>query len=337
MKIKRLYVLFALLGVAISTLFVTSCEKEEDNKITIAEVTHSVFYAPQYVAISEKIFEKHGLEVDIILASGADKVMATLLSKDAEIGLMGPEASIYVYAQGRKDYAVTFAQLTQKDGSFIFGREKNEEFKLEDMVGKSILGGRKGGMPMMMLEYVLKEAGLNPMVDEPNSNINIRTDIAFAAQAGAFISGEGDFTTLFEPTASELELQGKGFVLASVGEYTNSVAYTCYQALRSYMDKNTEKIDKFTLAITESLEWVRNHTANEIALSIHQFFSETNIEVLTKAIERYQMIQAWATTPYLDEEEFKHLQEIMISSKELTKYMPYSVLVDNKSPNPGKK
>ena len=326
---KRIYVLLALFSVGISTLTLTSCDKKS-NKITIAEVTHSVFYAPQYVAMSESIFERNGLDVEIILASGADKVMATLLSKDAEIGLMGPEASIYVYAQGRKDYAVTFAQLTQKDGTFIVGREKDDNFKLEKMIGKSILGGRRGGMPLMTLEYVLKEAGLNPEKDNPEANINVRTDIAFAAQAGAFISGEGDFTTLFEPTASELELANKGYILTSVGAHTSNVAYTCYQALKSYIDKNNDQIISFTKAIAESITWVLNHTAEEVALSIKPFFKETSIDILTNAIKRYKEIEAWSIDPYLDKDEFNHLQKIIISSGELDKYMPYEILVDNK-------
>ena len=326
---KRLFVLFALISVGFSTLCLTSCEKNS-KKITVAEVTHSVFYAPQYIAMSEGIFERHGLDVEIILASGADKVMATLLSKDADIGLMGPEASIYVYAQGKKDFAVTFAQLTQKDGTFIMGREKIEDFQLEDLSGKSILGGRKGGMPLMSLEYILKEKGLNPEKDNPKANINIRTDVAFAAMAGAFVSGEGDFTTLFEPTASELELAGKGYILTSVGEHTDNVAYTCYQALRSYIDKNNEKIINFTKAIDESIKWVQTHTAKEVALSIHQYFKETDIEILSKSIQRYKDIEAWSMNPYLDKEEFNHLQDIIISSGELDKYMPYDKLVENK-------
>lgn len=328
---KKIYALIALISVGISTLCLTSCDKDND-KITIAEVTHSVFYAPQYVAMSEKIFEKYNLDVEIILANGADKVMATLLSGDAEIGLMGPEASIYVYAQGRTDYAVTFAQLTQKDGTFIVGREKNSDFKLNDLVGKSILGGRRGGMPLMTLEYVIKEANLNPEKDNPKANVNIRTDVAFAAQAGSFISGEGDFTTLFEPTASELELKGKGYILASVGDYTDNVAYTCYQALRSYIDKNDQKIIDFTSAIAESITWVLTHSAIDVAKSIHKYFKETDIEILTNAIQRYKDIDVWSKNPYLDEEEFIHLQNIIISSGELNKYMPYEKLIDNKSP-----
>ena len=326
---KRIYVLFALLSVVISTFILTSCDKK-DKKLTIAEVTHSVFYAPQYVAMSEKIFERHGLDVEIILASGADKVMATLLSGDAEIGLMGPEASIYVYAQGRSDYGITFAQLTQKDGTFIMGREKIEDFTLEDLSGKSILGGRRGGMPLMTLEYVLKEAGLNPKKDDPSANINVRTDVAFAAMAGSFISGEGDFTTLFEPTASELELAGKGYILASVGDYTDNVAYTCYQALKSYIDKNDEQIVNFTNAIAEAITWTLNHTAKEVALSIHQYFKETDIKVLTNSIQRYKDIDVWSRNPYLDDAEFIHLQNIIIASGELDKYMPYEKLVNNK-------
>ena len=326
---KKIYVLLALISVGLSTLWLTSCDKD-DNKITVAEVTHSVFYAPQYVALSEGIFAKYGLDVEIILASGADKVMATLLSGDAEIGLMGPEASIYVYAQGRKDYAITFAQLTQKDGTFIVGREKNDDFKLENLSGKSILAGRRGGMPLMTLEYVLKEAKLNPVKDDTKANINLRTDIAFAAQAGSFISGEGDYTTLFEPTASELELTGKGYVLASVGDYTDNVAYTCYQALKSYIDKNDEKVDNFTKAIAESITWTLNHSANEVALSIKDYFKETDIKVLTNAIQRYKDIDAWNETPVLEEEAFERLQTVMQEAGELDKKAPYNIIVNNK-------
>ena len=321
--------LFALLSVVLSTFILTSCDKK-DKKLTIAEVTHSVFYAPQYVGMSEKIFERYGLDVEIILASGADKVMATLLSGDAEIGLMGPEASIYVYAQGRSDYGITFAQLTQKDGTFIMGREKIDDFKLEDLKGKSILGGRGGGMPLMTLEYVLKEAGLDAKKDDLEAEVNIRTDVAFAAMAGSFISGEGDFTTLFEPTASELELAGKGYILASVGDYTDNVAYTCYQALKSYIDKNDEQIVNFTNAIAEAITWTLNHTAEEVALSIQKYFMETDIKVLTNSIQRYKDIDVWSRNPYLDDAEFIHLQNIIIASGELDKYMPYEKLVNNK-------
>ena len=327
--------MFAMMILGLATIFATSCEKDS-KKIKVAEVTHSVFYAPQYVALSEGFFAKYDLDVEIFLASGADKVMASLLSGEAHIGLMGPEASIYVYAQGKKDYAITFAQLTQKDGSFIVGREADSDFKLSDLSGKSILAGRRGGMPLMTLEYVLKQEELKPEKDNPNANINLRTDVAFAAQAGAFISGEGDYTTLFEPTASELESQGKGYVLASVGAYTDKVAYTCYSTLKSYMDKNDKQLENFAKAIEEACLWVYSHTSMEVATSIHKYFSETDINILANSIERYRQIEAWSLNPYLDENEFKHLQDIIISSNELDKYMPYDKLVVNKF-NPGKR
>ena len=311
----------SLLVMSLSLFVITGCKK--DKKITVGEVTHSVFYAPQYVALSEKIFEKHGLNVELILLSGADKVMASLLSGDIEIGLMGPEASIYVYAQGRKDYAITFAQLTQKDGTFIVGREKEENFQLSNMSGKSILGGRKGGMPFMSLEYVLKEAGVY-------EEVNVRSDVAFAAMIGAFIQGEGDYTTAFEPNASELELNKQGYVLTSVGEYTNDLAYTCYQALKGYMNENDEIIVNFTNAIAEALEWVHTHTDAEVANSIHQYFKETDINILTSSIKRYRSIDVWSNNPHLTNTEFTHLQDIIIRANELGAYMPYNVLVNNK-------
>lgn len=323
-------VIIAITLLIISLFVMTGCHKK-DEKITIAEVTHSVFYAPQYIALSEGIFQKYGLDVEIILTSGADKVMASLLSGDAEIGLMGPEASIYVYLEGRSDYAITFAQLTQKDGAFIVGREKIDDFTLETLKGHSILGGRKGGMPEMTLEYILKEHGLKPEQDNSEAEINVRTDVAFAAMAGAFAQGEGDFTTLFEPTASELEKEGKGFVLSSVGEWTENVAYTCYSTLGSYINQNEEVIVNFTKAIKEAQEWVYNHSDNEVAKSLSKYFEGTDLEILTSSIKRYREIDAWSHNPYLDEDEFIHLQKIMMAANELKEFAPYDKLIKNYS------
>lgn len=316
-----------MLFLGVTSLLISSCDKKD--KLKIGEVTHSVFYAPQYLAVSEKIFEKYGLNVEISLLSGADKVMASLLSKDIDIGLMGPEASIYVYAQGRTDYAITFAQLTQRDGTFIVGREKNDNFTLNDLKGKEILGGRKGGMPLMTLEYALKKNGLTINDSSKNDSVNVRTDIAFAAMIGSFVNGEADYTTAFEPNASELELNGSGFVMASVGLYTDEVAYTCYQSLKSYMNKNEKTINDFTSAIAEAISRVYMMDSLEIAESIHPFFKETKVEILAKSIQRYKEIKAWSSTPYLDKYEFTHLQDIMIMANELDKYMPYDLLVDN--------
>lgn len=323
---KKIFTLFALL---ISVIALFGCESnKDDNKIVLAEVTHSVFYAPQYVALSEGIFEKYGLEVEVILTSGADLVMASLLSEEADIGLMGPESSIYVYVQGKEDYAVNFAQLTQRDGAFIVGREPDEDFTLADLSGYSILGGRQGGVPCMSLEYILKEIGLDAKLDDETAEVNIRTDIEFAAMAGAYTSGEGDYTTLFEPTASMLEAEGSAYVLTSVGEYTGSVAYTCYSSLSSYIKSNQEQVINFTKAIAEAQNWVYEHTDSEVALSIEEYFIETDIDLLTSSIARYRAIDAWAYTPELTEDELEHLMDIMISANELDSYASYEALVD---------
>ena len=261
----------------ISLLLLTACKKE--NKIVVAEVTHSIFYAPQYVALNEKIFEKNGLNIEIILTSGADKVMAALISKEAQIGLMGPEASIYVYKEGRIDYPITFVQLTNTDGSFIVGREKIENFSFAHLKNKSILGGRVGGMPEMVLEYILRKNDIEFAKNSDSKDVNIRTDISFQAMSGAFIAGEGDFVSLFEPTATEVELNGYGYVLTSLGEHIDNVAYTCYSTLNSYFSKKQGIIEAFANSIDEAIKWVYNHTDKEVAEAIKPYFIETDINI----------------------------------------------------------
>ena len=222
----------------ISIFSITGCNKKDRYTITVSEVAHSVFYAPAYVAMNEGYFEEEGLKINLILGNGANNVMASLLSKDAQIGLAGAEATIYVYNQGQKDYAINFCQLTQKDGNFLVGREKDDEFEWNKLQGKSILGGRQGGMPVMVLEYALKQKGLLVGQDDPTvldkGGVNVRTDIQFAALAGAFTSGEGDYLTLFEPTATLTEKANEGYVLASLGEQTDLIPYTNYFCLKSY-------------------------------------------------------------------------------------------------------
>lgn len=306
------------------------CTKKENEKITVAEVTHSPFYAPQYVAMSEGIFEKYGLDVEITLASGADKVMSTLLSKDAQIGLMGPEASIYVYNQGRSDYAINFAQLTQKDGSFLVGRSDIENFNLEMLNGSEIIGGREGGMPLMVLEYILKTNNLDIGKNDPNANINVRSDIQFSAMGGAFTSGEGDYVSLFEPNASNLENENKGYIVASLGELSGEIPYTCYSALDSYIKENGDKIEKFTKAIKEAQDWCYSHTSREIAESIKDFFKENTVDELTTYIESYKKIEAWAKDTVLTEEAFNKLQDIIILAGQIDGYVPYDKLVISK-------
>ena len=310
-----------------------SCKKDK-NKITIAEVAHSVFYAPQYAAIELGYFEDEGLEVELVNANGADKVMAALLSGDAQVGLMGPEASIYVYNGGQENYAINFAQLTKRDGSFIVGREKIDNFTLDMLKGKSILGGRKGGVPEMTLEYTLKQAGLLVGQDDStvlaNDGVLVRTDIQFAAMAGAFTSGEGDYTTLFEPTATAIEKEGKGYVLASVGELSGEVPYTAYSALKNYINDNEEIIEKFTRAITRGLEWVHSHTAREIAEVVSPHFTELSLDDLEVVMQRHIDIDAWVQTPLFTEEALNKLMDIMQEANELDTRAPYDKIVTTK-------
>lgn len=308
--------------------------KNDKYDITIAEVAHSVFYAPQYVAMELGYFEEEGLNVELVNANGADKVMAALLSGDAQVGLMGPEASIYVYNGGQKNYAINFAQLTKRDGSFIVGREKIENFSLQMLEGKSILGGRKGGVPEMTLEYILKNANLIVGQDDESvlqkKGVLVRTDIQFAAMAGAFTSGEADYTTLFEPTATSIVKEGKGYILASVGELSGEIPYTAYSALKNYINENEDVIERFSNAITKALNWVHAHTALEIAEVIKPHFLELSIEDLEIVTQRHIDIDAWVETPLLKEESLNKLMDIMIEANELETKVPYEKIVTTK-------
>lgn len=291
-------------------------------EVTLAEVTHSIFYAPQYVAIEKGYFEEVGIDIELILTSGADKVTAAVLSGDADIGFCGSEGTIYVYQGGEKDYLKTFAQLTQKDGSFIVSREKIKDFTLEDLKGKEILGGRAGGMPEMTLEYALKENGIDPKKD-----VNINTSIEFASMGGAFIGGEGDFVTLFEPNALELEKEGYGYVVASLGELGGIVPYTSYSARISYIEENKELIENFTKAIQKGIDYVHNHSDEEVAKAIINQFPDTSIEDIAKVVKRYRNIDAWPKTTEFSEDSFNHLQDIMIDYGAMDENVPYAKLM----------
>lgn len=300
-------------------------DKKELKKVTVAEVAHSVFYAPQYTAISEGFFEEEGIDIELILTPGADKVTAAVLSGDANIGFSGSEATIYVYNGGEKDYLQTFAQLTQKDGSFLVSRKKIENFTLNDLKGKNVIGGRSGGMPEMTFEWALREAGIDPKKD-----LNINTSIAFAAMGGAFIGGEGDFVTLFEPTALEVEKEGYGYVVASIGELGGIVPYTSYSARKSYIESNKDLIERFTKAVQKGLDFVYENDNEVVAKSILEFFPDTSISDLTKVVERYKSMEAWPRTTEFSKESFEHLQQIMIAAKELEKIVSYDDLIYKK-------
>ena len=327
---KKRIVIFILAGIliiAIAGLVLFDFNKGDSKKgdmtqITLAEVTHSIFYAPQYVAIEQGYFEEVGIDVELILTSGADKVTAAVLSGDADIGFCGSEGTIYVYNGGEKDYLKTFAQLTQKDGSFLVSREKIEDFSLEDLEGKTVLGGRAGGMPEMTLEYALKQNGIDPEKD-----VEIDTSIDFAAMGGAFIGGEGDFVTLFEPNALEIEQEGYGYVVASIGELGGIVPYTSYSARISFIEENKELIGNFTKAIQKGIDYVHNHTDEEVAKAIVNQFPDTSIEDIAKVVKRYRDIDAWPETTEFSEDSFNHLQDIMIDYGAIEEKVPYNKLM----------
>lgn len=292
--------------------------------INLSEVTRSVFYSPQYVAIQKGFFEKNGIKIDLTTGQGADAVMTSVLSNQADIGFAGPEASIYVYNEGKEDYAEVFAQLTKKDGSFLVSKTDTDNFDWKDLKGKTVIPGRKGGVPYMTLEYVLKNNGINPQTD-----LTLDDSIKFDLMAGAFSSGEAEYVTLFEPTASMTELQGKGYVVASVGEASGEIPYTAYFAKKSYIEENQDIIQKFTDSVYEGQKWVKEHSSKEIAEEVKEFFPDTDIEMLETAIQSYKDIDAWNDTPVLTQESFERLEDVMIMAGELDEKVPYDKIVNN--------
>lgn len=299
--------------------------KKNDNlkKVRVAEVTHSIFYSPLYVADALGYFEDEGIDVEIILTSGADKVTTAVLSGDVEVGFCGSEATIYVYNNGEKDYLVNFSGLTKKDGSFLVSRVKEDNFTVKNLVGKHVIAGRKAGMPAMTLEYAINQNGVS--TDE----MNFDTSIDFASTTGAFIGGTGDYVALFEPSALKLEKENYGYVVASVGELGGVVPYTAFNAKKSYIEENENIIKGFTKAIQKGLDYVHGHTNEEIASEIASYFPDTTYSDLAKVVQRYIDIDAWFTNTKIEEEDFNHVMEIMENAGELSKKAPYDKLVTN--------
>ena len=326
--IVYIVVILVIFALACAVLFNFN-KKDDDGKdletVRLAEVAHSIFYAPMYVAIEKGYFEEVGIDIELSLANGADKVSAAVLSGDADIGFAGSEATIYVYNGGEKDYLKTFARLTQKDGSFIVAREDIKDFTLDDLVGKTIIGGRAGGMPEMTLEWALSDAGIDPKRD-----VNIDTSVAFSAMSSAFIGGTGDFVALFEPNALELEKEGYGYVVASLGELGGVVPYTAFFARDSYLNENKELIDNFEKAIQKGIDFVYNSSDKEVAEAIIDQFPDTSTDDLTKIVKRYRSIDAWPDNTEFTREEFDHLQDIMINAGELDSKVPFSDLMYEK-------
>ena len=298
-------------------------EEKRLEKITVAEVAHSIFYAPLYVADSLGYFEDEGLDVEIVLTSGADAVAASVFSGDAEIGFCGSEQSIYIYNGGEKDYLVNFAGLTKRDGSFIVSRD-NKKFKIEDLKGKHIIAGREGGMPAMTLAYTLKENGIEL------TDLNFDTSIAFASMNGAFIGGTGDYVTVFEPSGLMIEKEGSGYVVASLGKLGGEVPYTTFQAKKSYIENNKDVIESFTKAIQKGLDYTFNHSDKDVAEKLVKHFPDTSLEDLTEVVKRYRENDSWYSTTFITEEGFNRVQDIMENSNKLDKTVDYKKLVTTK-------
>lgn len=315
-------ILFVLACFTIIVL--TACNDKEDlQTVKVGEVTRSIFYAPQYVAITQGFFEEEGLEIELSTIAGGDKTMTALLSDGIDIALVGSETSIYVSAQGANDPIKNFAQLTQTDGTFLVAREKIDNFSWDMLKDSTFLGQRKGGMPQMAGEYVLKKHGIDPQED-----LELIQNIDFANISTAFASGTGDFVQLFEPTASVFEQEGKGHIVASFGTESGPLPYTVFMAKDSFMNENPEVIEKFTRALKKAQDFVYESSVEEVAEAIQPFFEDTDIELIATVVERYREQESFAKDPVLDEEEWNNLQDIMEEAGELPKRMDYNELVD---------
>lgn len=313
-----------LIITASTVIAAAACSSNSDlTKVNVAEVTRSIFYAPQYVALEKGFFEEEGLDVDLKTAWGGDKTMTALLTDGADIALVGSETSIYVYAQGATDPVINFAQLTQTDGTFLVSREKIENFDWELLKDSTFLGQRKGGMPQMVGEFVLKKHGI-----DPHSDLELIQNIDFANIANAFASGTGDFVQLFEPTASIFEKEGKGHIVASFGEESGQVPYTTFMAKESYMKKNEKTVEKFVRALLKAQQWVEDNSPEDIAKLVQPYFDDTDIETLSVVVDRYKSQGSFAKEMKLTEEGWENLQAIMEEAGELPERIEYGKIVN---------
>ena len=318
-------ILALLLAVLMTVPILCACGARDATVVRLSEVTHSVFYAPQYVAMSQGFFEQEGLRIELTNGGGADKVMTAVVSGQSDIGLAGPEASIYVYNQGKADHPQIIAQLTKRDGSFLVGRTDGE-FSWEDLRGKTVIGGRKGGVPEMTLEYVMRQHGLTPGVD-----VTVNTSVQFNMMAGAFTGGEGDYVALFEPTATQVERAGQGYILSSIGQESGEIPYTAYFANKSWLQANADTAQRFVNAIAKAQQWVMDHTDRQVAEAIIDQFPDTTLDELEAVTARHRQIEAWNRTPVMERHALERLETVMEQAGELTRsdWVPFDELVDN--------
>jgi len=320
---KTYYFLIALLLFLIMGSLFFIFKRDTSNKITIGEVTHSVFYAPLYVAIENDYFKEEGIDVELVLTSGADKVSAAVLSGDVEIGFAGAESAIYVYEKGEKDYLQIFSGLTKRDGQFIVSRKANDNFSLKDLVGKEILVGRSSGMPALNFLNALKKEGIDPNL------ININYSVDFAALSGSFVGGVGDYVNLFEPNALKLEQETLGYVVESIGKLSGEMPYTAFYARKSFIEENEDAIKKFTKAINKGLKFVKESDNKTIAEVILDQFPDTSLNDLTQLVKRYKDSDSWLETTFISEKLLQNLEDIMIDNSLLEAYVPYQDLIIN--------
>lgn len=322
-KIYLIIIVGIILLCSLLVIFNKENKKEALTTLKVGEVTHSAFYAPFYVAIEKGYFEEEGLKLDISLISGANNVTAAVLSKDIDIGFCGPEATIYVYNGGENDYIRSFAGLTKRDGQFLVSRKKINDFNWNSLKGKEVLAGRIAGMPELNFENALKNEKIS------KTDVKINTSVDFASLTSAFISGTGDFVNLFEPNATKLENEGFGYIVANIGEKSGEMPYTAFNARKSFINKNTETIKKFTKAINKGLTFTKEKDSKEIAKVILPQFQDISLNDLEKIVKRYKDADSWLDNPYIEKELFENLEDIMIDSKQIKEYVPYNDLVDN--------
>ena len=321
---KKFAIFLALIVGSISVLF-AGCGGS--NVIRVNEVTHSIFYAPFYAAINLGYMEEEGIEIDLTNGGGSDQSMTALLSGSADMALLGPETAVYVVGEGAKNAPVIVGQLTKRDGSLLVGRTNETNFDWSNLAGKEIIGGRRGGSPAMSLQYAVEKAGNTVGTAPEQCNINL--DVAFNLVVGAFEAGQGDYCTMFEPTASEYVAAGKGYIVAAVGQASGEVPFTCFMAMQSYLNKNQSKVEGFLRAVTRAYNYLISATDQEIIDALKPSFSTTTDEIIVSAVRNYIDFDMWKSTPVMNKADFERLQDVMQNAGELQKRINFEDVVNN--------